>query len=106
MTDPIFRSALDGWRPAVRRRVTVVVALTAVIFLVAVPFDSYRSWGQMILAAACIGWGTMALLPLISKRFARRWLEDSTPDDMTYRLLLTSVILVGCGLALLVVVYL
>jgi hypothetical protein len=101
----IFRSALDGWRKSVRRRMLAVNVIAAFVFLVSTPFENQRWFGLAVFAFAVLLFGLAALVALMSKTYASQWLEDEAPSDMKYRLLLTCVMSLGVGLALVLVAY-
>lgn len=101
----LFRSGLDGWRKSVRRRLFAVSVVATCVFLVSTPFENQRWFGVAVFAFFCILFGLMALFVLMSKNYASQWLEDETPRDMTYRLLLMCVIGLGGGLGLILVAY-
>lgn len=100
MNVPMIRSALEGWRPRVRLRLKILAAVAAVVFLGLMPFDGYRWFGLAVFGLACLAMGLMAFLALVDKHYARQWLDDTRPDDMTYRLLLTAVLAIGTAIAL------
>lgn len=105
MKTPRFRSALEGWRPSVRRRFTVVAIVAACAFVLASPFEGYRWFGMAIFGFACTLFGLTSLVALSSRVYASQWLEDSTPRDMKYRLVLMTVIFLGGGLVFVIAAY-